>query len=212
MQSVWLSDSLHFYPYICLCKCILPILVKCSCSWIYLQDPAVYPYFDLYPPVEDDALRSVFGPSEPNAPPQSQVSIRPGAYPFFVIYPALSKQPVKVVSGKLDVLYPAFNLCESGDLHSRVPSIEMVPDPAVYPHFDLYNTGSIQNANDPYRSSNGLPAKYPVIMLCEETLSSHSQSTTLIINGRFPCLPPLRHLPGFDRYKSVIEHSPHPSS
>lgn len=112
IQSVSLSDSPHFYPHICVCTCILLVLVESSCSLTYLQDPAVYPCFDLYPPVKNDALRSVFGASVLNAPPQSQVSIRHGAYPFFDLYPALSKQPVTGVSGKLEVLYPAFNICE----------------------------------------------------------------------------------------------------
>lgn len=39
-------------------------------------------------------------------------------------------------------------------------------DPAVYPHFDIYRSGSTSKSEAPLSLSVQLPARYPAIQLC----------------------------------------------
>lgn len=126
-------------------------------------DPAVYPHFDLYNYGTAQKHETTCGPSNE--------------------LPAQSILP--------NVLYPAFNLCEYGQPCQQIAAAKTIPDPAVYPHFDLYSAGSAQKLNNWDQFSLVLPATYPAIVLCKSTSNHTLRAIVFICVSRCPCLPTL---------------------
>lgn len=122
------------YPIFNLCK-----LGHCwsLLSLMARKDPAVYPFFDLYPSL-DTIYRMPTIPVETSLNGNYLLMI---VFPTFIIY-LTDASSVKTSEWK----YPSFNLCKrSAVLYYLCHVVNLhVVDPAVYPYFDLYPATAVR--------------------------------------------------------------------
>ena len=97
--------------------------------------------------------------------------IDPAVYPWFEIYPGHvsageNDATTSHISVSLQPVYPHFDICRL--LLIAIPSIvSYIQDPAVYPYFDIYGTGSPKKEDQWVPLSTLLSAQYPALSLCE---------------------------------------------
>ena len=97
--------------------------------------------------------------------------IDPVIYPWFEIYPGhVSAGENGVASSRvtcsLQSAYPHFDICRRTTF-SCYPFISYFKDPAVYPYFDIYRTGSPEKEDQRVPLPTMLSAQYPMLSLCE---------------------------------------------
>jgi len=165
-----------------------------------LIDPAVYPNLVIYPPVlprekvASDSVPHIVHKLSLHYPhfdlcewlqlrisrnrTDFRVPSDPAVYPFNLdaIYPPVGNKPrydLKAVNCSLEYTYPNIvpcKLCRFYHWTYNSPNMPS-PDPAVYPHIEIYPSLTISSDSEPPKSSSGvdvtLKAAYPCFNLCK---------------------------------------------
>jgi hypothetical protein len=153
------ASTSSYYPYLTLCTSRLP---KGLLSLMRSIDPACYPHFDLYPVaaarMPTGVSVSTSGRSRSPYTPWQQV------WPYrAALGEKTSASQASVVSESTHSIYPYLNICMSSLIDEE--RVLTCPDPACYPHFDLYpaRSGEMKMQTIPTSSRSN----YPYLNICK---------------------------------------------